>query len=104
MKQLQHRQVCARRPFHIIGDQFGNRLSAGFEELPLPEPNASPEQLRQQLLEIASSCGSDEPNTREWVSTRYGCTLEQLEGRLLADAVGRLTAGLDRRTGHARAA
>ena len=93
-----------KRALRHYGDQFGNRLSAGFEELPLPDADAPPEQLRRQLLEIASSGGSDEPTTREWVSTRYGCTLEELEGRPLADAVRCLTVGLDRRNGHARAA
>ena len=39
-----------------------------------------------------------------WVSTRYGCTLEELDGRPLQDAVGRLAAGLGRRNGHAQAA
>jgi DNA recombination protein Rad52 len=93
-----------KRALRHYGDQFGNRLSAGFDELPLLEANAPPEALRRQLLEIAASAGSEESTTREWVSTRYGCTLEQLEGRPLADAVGRITAGLDRRNGNTRAA
>ena len=69
-----------------------------------PQSASAPsEDLRRQVLEIAARAGSDETRTREWVTQRYGCPLDELEGRPLLNAVSALSRGLDRRNG-ARAA
>ena len=88
-----------KRALRHFGDQFGNGLWAGPDEIALPEAETLGEELRAQVLRIAASAGSDEAHTREWVEQRYGCTLEELEGRYLAEAIAALSRGLDRRNG-----
>ena len=90
-----------KRALRHFGDQFGNALWAGAErdELAPLDTETQPDDLRAQVLQIAASAGSDAAHTREWVEQRYGCTLEELEGRSLADAIAVLSRGLDRRNG-----
>jgi len=90
-----------KRALRHFGDQFGNALWAEAErdELAPLDADTPREDLRAQVLQIAASAGSDAAHTREWVEQRYGCTLEELEGRSLADAIAVLSRGLDRRNG-----
>jgi len=97
-----------KRALRHFGARFGNDLHQRLDdrESEFASNGASAElleeqadDLRRQVLTLASQGGTDEAKTREWVSTRYGCTLEELDGRPLQDAVGRLAAGLDRRNG-----
>lgn len=92
-----------KRALRHLGDQFGNRLSAGVDECDLPEASP-PEELRRQVLTIAASAGSDETRTREWIAQRYGCPLDELEGPPLQHAVRALSQGLHRRHEQAQAA
>jgi len=107
-----------KRSLRHFGSRFGNDLYQRRDDQTLGTADGPPggehvadeltaeqsEELRRQVLTLASQGGTDETNTREWVSTRYGCTLDELDGRPLQDAVGRLSAGLNRRNGHAQAA
>ena len=88
-----------KRALRHFGARFGNELSRSLDDASLPEASQRPEELRRQVLQIAASAGSDETRTREWVAQRYGCPLEELEGRPLLNAVTALSRGLDRRNG-----
>lgn len=93
-----------KRALRHLGDQFGNRLSAGLDDASeLPEPMPV-EELRQRVLTIAASAGSDEARTRDWVAQRYGLPLEELGGQPLLHAVQALTRGLHRRNEQTQAA
>lgn len=93
-----------KRALRHLGDQFGNRLSAGLDDAAeMPEP-VPVEELRERVLAIAASAGSDETRTREWVAQRYGHPLEELDGRPLQHAVQALSRGLHRRHEQAEAA
>ena len=87
-----------KRSLRHYGARFGNELSRRLDEALLADAGP-PEDLRRQVLEIAASAGSDEVRTREWIAQRYGCPLEELDGRPLAHAVTALSRGLERRNG-----
>lgn len=87
-----------KRALRHFGPAFANELYDS-------EPGDPVGVLQRRVLEIAERAGSDETRTRDWIAERYGCSLEELDGRRLRQAVERLSRGLDRRNGnHASAA
>lgn len=93
-----------KRALRHFGAAFGNELSAALDGIRSPEPGPETDELQRQVIAIAERAGSDENRTREWVAQRYGCSLDELDGRRLQDAVAALSRGLDRRNGHTHAA
>jgi len=107
MKPYNSPRVSARTPFHIIGDQFGNRLydRRNVIELASPKPAApaSPERLeamRRKVLELSGRLSVGEAKAHSWVQKRYGQPLDALDEQQLADAVRSLAEQLNRRNGH----
>ena len=106
MKPYNSPRVSARTPFHIIGDQFGNRLydRRNVIELASPKPAApaSPERLeamRGKVLELSGRLGVEEAKAHSWAQKRYGQPLDALDEQQLADAVRSLAEQLNRRNG-----
>ncbi len=92
-----------KRALRHFGERFGNGLGAAPADAFPVGAGAAPGELRRRVLEIAAGAGADEERTRDWITRRYGCSLDELDGRRLLAAVDALSRGLHRRNG-ARAA
>ncbi len=92
-----------KRALRHFGARFGNGLGAAPAGASPVGAGAAPGELRRRVLQIAAGAGADEERTREWIARRYGCSLDELDGRRLLAAVDALSRGLHRRNG-ARAA
>jgi hypothetical protein len=110
MKPCHRARVCARPPFHVIGDQFGNSLydrRYAFDACRKPTTPASParlEDMRRKVLDLSERLGTDEAKARAWVEERYGQELDELGAEDIADAVRSLAEDLNRRNSGRRQA
>lgn len=91
-----------KRALRHLGDQFGNRLSAGVDDTDGSE--GAVDELRRQVIAIAADAGTDEAQIRAWVTQRYGRPLEELDARSLLHAVRACSRALERRHEQAQAA